>query len=228
MKFPLAPAQGTLLPHVAPIQPSQAVTTTAEVTTTAASGVAPPITPGAIQPQPMAGNPFSPDYLGQAAQPGFGPFSLLYLLISLAVLAGGVYLYFVGKRRWHRVHKLNYRLANFWGVVGMTLGGFGVLFYLFRMLQVEGLNLRFWPYLMLLVMLGFAVYAFLFFRTTVLPQSYATQLAKYMAKAKPVSAIKARAQAPRPGNPAAAARTPGSAGNPRGTSTRGERRREKK
>jgi hypothetical protein len=132
----------------------------------------------------------------------------------------------VGKNRWRRVHKLNYRLANTWSVIAMSLGGLGVLFVLFRLLAIEGLNLRFWLYLILLAMIGFAIYAAYYFRTR-----YPAELAKFSKTQKGRTAAapaRARPQATRPANPATPVRPAGDPGNPRRTSQRGERRREKK
>jgi hypothetical protein len=203
------------------IQAAQAVTTTA----TANPPAAPPAGTENI-PAGQAANPFSVDYLTQAAQPDLGLFSTLFLLLSAILLGGGLYYYFVGKNRWRRVHKLNYRLANTWSVIAMSLGGLGVLFVLFRLLAIEGLNLRFWLYLILLAMIGFAIYAAYYFRTR-----YPAELAKFSKTQKGRTAAapaRARPQATRPANPATPVRPAGDPGNPRRTSQRGERRREKK
>jgi hypothetical protein len=226
MSLSLLPAIGRLfnmgagpVSDVPAIQAAQAVTTTA----TAGSAVPPAGTENI--PAGQATNPFSVDYLTQAAQPDMGLFSTLFLLLSAILLGGGLYYYFVGKNRWRRVHKLHYRLANTWSVIAMSLGGLGVLFVLFRILAIEGLNLRFWLYLILLAMIGFAIYAAYYFRTR-----YPAELAKISKSQKGRAATPARArpQAARPANPATPARPVGSPGNPRGTSQRGERRREKK
>ena len=245
MSLSLLPAMGRLfntgagpVSDVPAIQAAQAVTATATTgsavtptvaaTATAGSAVTPtaavPAGTGNIPAAPAA-NPFSVDYLTQAAQPGLGLFSTLFLLLSAILLGAGLYYYFVGKNRWRRVHKLNYRLANTWSVIGMSLGGLGVLFVLFRILGIEGLNMRFWLYLLLLVMIGFAIYAAYYFRTR-----YPAELAKFSKtqKGRTAAPARARTQAPRTANPAAPVRPTGTPGNPRGTSQRGERRREKK
>jgi len=230
MSLSLLPAIGRLfnmgagpVSDVPAIQAAQAVTTTA----TAGSATPPAAPPAGTEniPASQAANPFSVDYLMQAAQPDMGLFSTLFLLLSAILLGGGLYYYFVGKNRWRRVHKLNYRLANTWSVIAMSLGGLGVLFVLFRILAIEGLNLRFWLYLILLAMIGFAIYAAYYFRTR-----YPAELAKISKtqKGRVAAPARARPQAARPANPATPARPVGSAGNPRGTSQRGERRREKK
>ena len=231
MSWSLLPGMGALRGGLETIQAAQVVTGTATIagptppqaTATAEIATTPVAPPATIPPAP-APNPLSADYLGQAAQAGLGIFSTLFLLLSAILLGGGAYYYFVGKKRWYRVHKLNYRLANFWSLAAMSLGGLGVLFTLFRVLGIEGLNLRFWLYLLLLVMIGFAIYAAIYFRGR-----YPGELAAFNKanRARPPQQ-RARAAAPRPAAASAPVRPPGSAGNPRGTSARGERRREKK
>lgn len=165
------------------------------------------------------------DYLGQAAQSDLGDLSIAFLIVSIIMLGVGAYFYFVGKRRWHRVHKLNYRLANFWSLVAMLLGAVGVVFVVLRMLHVDGLNARIWLYLVLLVWLGFGIYAAYYFRAR-----YPQDLAKHNRTLKPRGAARPGARPAKPSGAAASApeRPGGTAGNPRGSSPRGERRREKK
>jgi hypothetical protein len=222
------------------IAPTQAVTGTVTVaaaptresvlTSVAPSSAVPPGTPGV--------NPFTTDYMFAPANPAIGIFSGLFAILCLALLGVGAYFYFVGNRRW-RVHKLHRKIAQFWSAVVMGLGGVGVLFTLFRQFNIEGLNDHFWFYLLLLVMIGFGIYAASYFRML-----YPKELADYLSK-QPRKAGGARAGAvatpkatpPRTARPATPTtpsptarpeRPPGTPGNPRGTSTRGERRREKK
>ncbi|HMA35930.1 MAG TPA: hypothetical protein VKY74_15815 [Chloroflexia bacterium] len=224
----LMPTLGRLLANVTSIRAAQAVTgTIAAPSPTRAVVLSPtagatPVPAGAIDLARIA----SGDYLGQVGQVGVGPFSALFALMSAALLAAGLYFFFIGKNRWHRVHKLNYQVANFWSVAGMSLGLLGVLFVIFRLAGVDGLDNRFWFYLIFLIWLGFAAYAVYYFRLV-----YPGKLAAYSKTLKPRSpgATRARAQAARPaadGTPPA--RPVGSPGNPRGSSARGERRREKK
>lgn len=226
----------------------QTATVATGVTATATSGVVitptdvelastPVVVPTLPPAGTLQGNPFSGDFLTQAANPPLGPFGVAFALLSLIVLGAGVYIYFVLKSRYQRSHSLNYRTANFWGITAMALGGVGVLFVLFRLLNIGGLNARFWLYLLLVVMLGFAIYAAYFFT-----QLYPKQLAAWTKKQSPRS-IKAttRTRTAAPTRAAAgsskptAAATPdapprpaGNPGNPRGTSPRGDRRRTKR
>lgn len=233
MSWSLLPGMGALRGGLDTIHAAQVVTGTATTTAgptpplttpTAAIATTPVVPPATIPPE-QAPNPLSADYLGQAAQAGLGIFSTLFLLLSAILLGAGAYYYFVGKKRWYRVHKLNYRLANFWSLAAMSLGALGVLFTLFRVLGVEGLNLRFWLYLLLLAMIGFAIYAAIYFRGR-----YPGELAAFNKanRARPANPQRAKAATPRPTAAGAPVRPPGSPGNPRGTSPRGERRREKK
>jgi hypothetical protein len=221
-------------------------TGTTTITATATGGAATPTevelasTPVVVPTLPPAGtlqgNPFSGEFLTQAANPPLGPFGVAFALLSLIVLGAGIYIYFVLKNRWRRTNSLNYRTANFWGIAAMAIGALSVLFVLFRLINLNGLNLRFWLYLMLLVILGFAAYAAFFFT-----QQYPKQLAAWTKRQSPRT-IKATARArtaaptrsgPKSGSaPAAGSDTPaappkpaGSPGNPRGTSPRRESRR---
>jgi hypothetical protein len=219
-------------------------TATAAITTTATTGVAatpteadlvstPVVVPTLPPAGTLQGNPFSGDFLTQAANPPLGPFGVAFALLSLIVLGAGIYIYFVLKNRWRRAHSLNYRTANFWGIAAIGLGAVSVLFVLFRLLNLDGLNARFWFYLLLLIMIGFAVYAAYFFT-----QQYPRQVAAWSKKQGP-KAIKATARARTPaaaraagGSSASTPATPdtppkpaGSPGNPRGTSPRRESRR---
>ncbi len=237
MNLLLLPQMGRLLADGAPIQARQAVSETVVAPTPTLGSVLTSVAPSSQIPagQP-GGNPLSIDYLTQAAQSDLGILSGLFALLSLALLLGGAYYYFVGRKRW-RLHRLNFRLAARWSLIAAILGGLGVLFTLFRVLSIDGLNARFWFYLLLLVWIGFAVYAAYYFRLR-----YPAELAKYMATLKPRKAATlaggaarpaARSAAPHSGRTAPAdsttvVRPTGSAGNPRGTSPRGERRREKK
>ena len=232
----LLPTMGRFFADVTPIQARLAVTDTVVAPTPTLGSVLTSVAPSSQIPAGQPGNPFSLDYLTQAAQSSIGILSGLFALLSLALLLGGGYYYFVGRNRW-RLHRLNFRLAGFWSLVATVLGGLGVLFTVFRLLGIDGLNARFWFYLLLVVALGFAIYAAYYFRLR-----YPAELAKYMATLKPRKAASlaggaarsaARSATPRSGravppDSTTVVRPTGSAGNPRGTSERGERRREKK
>lgn len=223
-------------------------TGTTTITATATGGAATPTevelatTPVVVPTLPPAGtlqgNPFAGDFLTQAANPPLGPFGVAFALLSLIVLGAGIYLYFVLKNCWRRVHSLNYRTANFWGITLLAVGGLSVLFVLFRLLNLAGLNARFWLYLMLLVMIGFGLYAAYFFT-----QQYPKQRAAW-AKQGPraikatartrtapptrAGAASSRAAASDAATPTPAPKPAGDPGNPRGTSPRRDRRRAKR
>lgn len=182
----------------------------------------------------LQGNPFSGDFLTQAANPPLGPYGTAFTLLSIIVLGVGLYVLFGLRNRWRRSHSLNYRTANFWGITATALGAVGLLFVLFRVINLDGLNLRFWLYLLLVVMLGFGIYAAYFFT-----QVYPKQLAAWTKKQSPrtiKATTRARTAAPTraagssatPTTPAAPPKPAGTPGNPRGTSPRGERRRAKR
>lgn len=172
--------------------------------------------------------PFSNAYWTEAAQTSLYLPSLAFLLLSAALLGAGAYFFFVGKNRWRRIHKLNYEVANTWSLYAMILGAVGVIFVAFRVLGIEGLNLRFWLYLVLLAMVIYAGVAAWYFQARY-PVRRAvfekTQKARGINPAKQQQRIQAeRAASAAP----PVAREAGSSGNPRGSSQRGERRREKK
>ncbi len=223
----------------------QTGTVTSGITTTATvGGAATPTevdlatTPVVVPTLPPAGtlqgNPFSGDFLTQAANPPLGPYGTAFALLSLIVLGVGLYVLFGLRNRWRRSHSLNYRTANFWGITATALGAAGLLFVLFRVINLDGLNLRFWLYLLLVVMLGFGIYAAYFFT-----QVYPKQLAAWNKKQSPraiKATTRARTAAPTraggggttPATPAGPPKPAGDPGNPRGTSPRGERRRTKR
>lgn len=224
-------------------------TGTTTITATATGGAATPTevelatTPVVVPTLPPAGtlqgNPFSGDFLTQAANPPLGPFGVAFALLSLIVLGAGIYLYFVLKNRWRRTQSLNYRLANFWGIALIAVGALSVLFVLFRLLNLAGLNLRFWLYLMLLVMIALGLYAAYFFTQQYPKQRAAwakkqgsrTMKATTRTRTAPqtrAGAASSRASAPDAATPAAAPRPAGDPGNPRGTSPRRDRRRAKR
>ncbi len=172
--------------------------------------------------------PFSSEYFTEAAQPGLGWLSLVFLVLSAILLIGGAYVFFVYKNRWRRVHKLNYETANTWSMYALILGAVGVIFVVFRLLNIEGLNLRFWLYAVFLVMVVVAAIAAGYFRVR-----YPERLAAFEKNQKARGVSPAKQPRPQPTRsasttPTAPERPAGSAGNPRGTSERGERRREKK
>jgi hypothetical protein len=222
------PGQADTTPTAAATAPATTVTTTltsvVEPTTTPLVVTPPTVVPaatgGTAQAAPL-------DYLTQAAVPALGPFSIGFLLLSLIVLGAGLYFFFVGKNRWQRVHSLNYRTANTWSIYAMVLGGLGLLFVLFRVIELGGLNIRLWLYLLLLVMLGFAAYGAYYFFVQY------PKLAAAFNKRQGGRAVKATARArTSTGTTGDAPTTPavpkGNPGNPRGTSPRGERRRTKR
>ncbi len=223
----------------------QTGTVTSGITTTATvGGAATPTevdlatTPVVVPTLPPAGtlqgNPFSGDFLTQAANPPLGLYGTAFTLLSLIVLGVGLYVLFGLRNRWRRAHSLNYRTANFWGITATALGAAGLLFVLFRVINLDGLNLRFWLYLLLVVMLGFGIYAAYFFT-----QVYPKQLAAWTKKQNPrtiKATTRARTAAPTraagsgttPATPAGPPKPAGDPGNPRGTSPRGDRRRTKR
>ncbi len=182
----------------------------------------------------LQGNPFSGDFLTQAANPPLGPYGTFFALLSLVVLGVGLYVLFGLRNRWRRSHSLNYRTANFWGITATALGAAGLLFVLFRVINLGGLNLRFWLYLLLVVMLGFGIYAAYFF-TQVYPKQRAAwtkkqspRTIKATTRTRTAAPTRAAGSSATPAAPAAPPKPAGPPGNPRGTSPRGDRRRTKR
>jgi hypothetical protein len=219
--------------------PTTAATTVVTATATLTTTADPTITPLVVTPPPVAtppvagtlqGNPFSGDFLTRAADPPLGPFSIGFLLLSLILLGAGLYFYFVGKERWRRTQPLRFRVANTWSIFGMVLGALGLLFILFRVLNVTGLNIHLWLYLMGLVLIGFAAYAAYYFLVRYPRLVAAAGKRQGGARGAVRATARARGGAPAATGGADAGPAPapkGSPGNPRGTSARGERRRAK-
>ena len=226
---PLAQADTT------PTAATGAVTATVTLTTTADPTITPlVVTPPPVEVPPVAGtltdNPFSGDFLTRAADPPLGPFSIGFLILSLILLGAGIYFYFVGKERWRRTQPLRFRVANTWSLFALILGVLGVLFILFRVLNVPGLNIHLWLYLLSLVLLGFGAYAAYYFFVQYPKLVAAAGKRQGGSRAVRATTRTRGAGSSAPGD-AAATQAPapkGSAGNPRGTSARGERRRTKK
>jgi hypothetical protein len=211
-----------------------AVTATAGVQITP-SETAVIVTPPTVVPTTATPpGPFSGDYFSQPADPAIGLASGAFLILSLILLGGGLYFYFLGKERWRKTHTLNYRTANLWSIISSAVGILGVLFVLFRFAGV--LNERYWLYIILVVMLAVAIYAVYYFT-----RSYPKQLAAWTKRQAPkgskaTARVRTASTAPAarqgaktpPPDDNGPTRPPGSPGNPRGTSPRGERRRAKR
>jgi hypothetical protein len=219
----------TTVPATTPVTDTtiSALTPTVPATTPVIVPTVPPVAP------PPAANPLSPDYLTAAASPPLGPFGLAFLVLGLVILGAGLYYYFVVKNRWKRSNALKYRTTNFWSLSAIILGVASLLFVLFRVLNVGGLNIHLWLYLLTLVILGFGLYGAYFF-TQVYPKQLAAQSKRVGAKggkpaprtSRPVATPRGSGRGAPPAEAAPADKGP--SGNPRGTSPRGERRREKR
>lgn len=142
-----------------------ALTTTGSITGTATlTGTTPtvavtPISVPTEAPQPtLQGNPFDFQFLTSAPSPALGPFAWAYLVVMALLFAGSGYFYFYKRPQWRRTNSVYYRAAGRWGQTGLWISGLGILFWLFRAIGIDLLNLRFWLYLWALAALVAAVW----------------------------------------------------------------------
>ena len=213
------------LPGIGRVAQEVTPTTTTDSGTAVSAALTPDVAPTAVAATTQA----SSDFFASLGDTGvFGTLSAVFLVLGIIALAVGLWLYLVGKNRWLNVSRFNFRLANTWSLIAIAAGALAVLFALFRLLQVPGLDLRFWLYLVGLLWAAFIGYGIYYFTTR-----YRADLAAANAKqrgGRGASPSRARSGGSTATNAAttAPARPKGAAGNPRGTSERGERRREKR
>ena len=184
------------------------VTATVEVTGTGA--ITPTATPARV---PLAGegggtsnlqlNPFDLNFLMSPAQSGWpGPFAWAYLLLMLAVLGVGGYVYFVRRPRWKRTNSVYYRAAGRFVPIFMWIAVLAIIFVLLRVPPVDFFNLRFWLYLWLLAALAAAGYVFYWYRT-----SFPKEMARYQKTQRQKQYMPGSAKATRATGPSTPAST---------------------
>jgi hypothetical protein len=106
-------------------------------------------------------NPFSWDYL--TTIPGsnevFGPFAIGFLILFGTTFLISLVFYSGGGRRIARDPVLR-RMARRWSSIGLAVTGFGLFFFLIRVLQINPFNfqMRLWLWLSLLLYLVMAMY----------------------------------------------------------------------
>ncbi len=106
-------------------------------------------------------NPFSWDYL--TTIPGsnevFGPFAIGFLILFGATFLVALVIYSGGGRRIIPNPVLR-RMARRWSSIALAVSGFGLFFFLIRVLQINPFNfqMRIWLWLSLLLYLVMAIY----------------------------------------------------------------------
>lgn len=112
-------------------------------------------------------NPFSWDYLTAPANEMevWGPFSIAYALIFLTGLFVAVFLNYDSNYRL-KDRRLLYRTVQRATWIAIPIFGGGLLFFLFRILEVSafGLHMRIWLYIFALAALIMAIYFWYYLR----------------------------------------------------------------
>jgi hypothetical protein len=188
--------------------PTEAVTATTTVQNT------PVPLPTAASGGSLQLNPLNWNYLTSAAPDGsgpsgilgaFGPFSWIYLALMLALLGGAGYIYFVKRQEWRRTNTVYRRAAERFAPPAMWIAGITILFMLFRVIHLDGLNLRIWLYLCFVALIGLAVWFYYWYSRSMpgeLAKFQKTQRARqYMPAAKKGSSRPAAAPKTNPNNP---------------------------
>jgi len=156
---------------------TNAITATAAVTTS----TTPVNTPVPLPTQAPAGaggmkwNFVDWEWLTGVPNPPLGPLAYGFIVVMLGLLAAGVYFYFVKRGQWKREnHTVHRRAAERWAPMAIWIGLIGILFALFRVVNLDFFNLRIWLYMWLLVAIGVGVWFYVWYRN-----SYPSELAKF-------------------------------------------------
>jgi hypothetical protein len=169
---------------------------TAEATAAVTSTTVPANTPVPLPTATSGGgnlqlNPLNWNFLTSAAPDGlgaFGPFSWVYLVLMLALLAGGAYFYFIKRSEWKRTNTVYRRAAERFAPPAMWLAGITILFMVFRVIHLDGLNIRLWLYLCFVALIALAVWFYYWYSRSMpgeLAKFQKTQRARqYMPAAK--------------------------------------------
>lgn len=138
-----------------------AAATSAVTATTVPANTPVPLPTAATSSGNLQLNPLNWNFLTSAAPDGlgaFGPFAWIYLVLMLALLGAGAYFYFIKRTEWKRTNTVYRRAAERFAPPAMWLGGITILFMLFRVIHLDGLNIRLWLYLCFLALIALAVW----------------------------------------------------------------------
>jgi hypothetical protein len=123
----------------------------------------------------LQGNPLDWSFLtGAPTDPPIGIFAIIFTVILLALIVAGVYAYRVLRPRWKNTNPVLYKAVPRFGQPALWIGVLGLIFILFRLVQLDFLNKRFWLYLVGLAFLGLLGWILYWYRT-----SYPKEMAKF-------------------------------------------------
>jgi hypothetical protein len=132
--------------------------------------------PQQIQPS-LQLNPFDWNFLtSEPRSPDIkiGPFAWIFLVLMLGLIGGAVYAYRVLRPRWKNTNTVWYRAVARFGQPAIWIGVLGILFLLFRVVELNFFNMRLWLYLVGLAFLGLAGWFFYWYRN-----QYPQEMAKF-------------------------------------------------
>jgi len=191
------------------VQAGTTVTATATSTNTTPTALpATPIPlPTTVPAATLQINPFDWNYLTSwPTEPKLGPFAIAYTLLLLAVIGVSIYFLRFRQPQWKGTNPVLYKAVSRFAYPALWIAGVGLLFIIFRIIPVDGLNLRFWLYLDLLALLGLGGWMIYWWRT-----SYPKEMAKFL------KTQKARQYMPGGSGKIASRSTPVAASSPKGS-----------
>jgi hypothetical protein len=170
-------------------------------------------------------NPFDWNFLTSSpTDPSIGIFAIIFGILMVVLIVGATYAYRVLRPRWKATNPALYKAVPRFGQPALWIGVLGLIFIVFRLVQLDFLNKRFWLYLVGLALLGLLGWILYWYRT-----SYPNEIAKFQKtqKARQYMPGNAKAQVRGPIGPSTPiAPTKGSPSKP-GTNT-GSRNKKKK
>ena len=122
-------------------------------------------------------NPFDWNFLTSAPRdpaPKMGPFAWVFLLLMIGLIAAGVYGYRVLRPRWKNTNTVWYKAVARFGQPAIWIGVLGILFLLFRIVELDFFNKRIWLYLVGLAFLGLVGWFYYWYRN-----SYPKEMARF-------------------------------------------------
>jgi hypothetical protein len=170
-------------------------------------------------------NPFDWNFLTSSpTDPSIGIFAILFGILMVVLIVAAVYAYRVLRPRWKNINPALYKAVPRFGQPALWIGVLGLIFIVFRLVQLDFLNKRFWLYLVGLGLLGLLGWILYWYRT-----SYPNEIAKFQKtqKARQYMPGNAKAQVRGPIGPSTPVAPPKGSPSKPGTNT-GSRNKKKR
>ena len=122
-------------------------------------------------------NPLDWNFLNSAPRDPavkMGPFAYVYLVLMIALIAGGIYGYRVLRPRYKNTNPVWYRAVARFAQPLIWIGVIGLFFLLARLVELDFFNKRIWMYLTLVAVLGVGGWFYYWYR-----DSYPKEMAKF-------------------------------------------------